>query len=262
MHNWIDSLSHNNQLRLLPPHHKLLFALVVLLMALVVPTPLQILIALWMSVWIVVYAGIPGGIYLQLLSVAMGFWVTSVPAFLIAGVNVSQRLLIQHDALFGLTLGSFYLYLSHDGFVQAALVFPRTIATVSCLYFVLFTTPFTELLQVLRRVGCPVILTELLLLMYRFVFILLSTAGELWVAQKSRNGYRSRERWIYSLSLLISQLFYKTMEHYRQFVLSTAARGFNGAFRVWCSQDYRPSKRYSVEAIGGCVVLIVLSFLW
>ena len=70
----------------------------------------------------------------------------------------------------------------------------------------------------MRRLGCPVILTELLPLMYRFIFILISTATDLWIAQQSRNGYRTRQQWIYSLSLLIRQLFQKTMEHYQQFV--------------------------------------------
>jgi cobalt/nickel transport system permease protein len=125
----------------------------------------------------------------------------------------------------------------------------------------LFTTPFTELLQVLRRLGCPVILTELLLLMYRFIFILISTATDLWIAQQSRNGYRTQRRWIYSLSLLIRQLFQKTMEHYQQFVLSTAARGFNGEFRVWSSRRDRASLRYAAEASFGCLVLVIANFL-
>jgi cobalt/nickel transport system permease protein len=260
MHLWIDNLSHNNRLRQLPPEHKLGFALVVLAIALVTHPPVQIAIALWMSVWIVIYARIPVGVYGRMLGLAVGFWVTSTPALLISGVLVETRSLVQTDVFCGLTIGSYYLYLSHQGAIQAVLIFTRTIATVSCLYFVLFTTPFTELLQVLRRVGCPTVLTELLLLMYRFIFILLSTASELWIAQQSRNGYRSRQRWFHSLSLLISQLFHKTMEHYRQFVLSTAARGFKGEFRVWSSQRYRPSKRYAIEASIGCIALIILSF--
>ncbi len=260
MHLWLDRLSHNNRLRYLPPEHKLGFALVVLAIALIVRPPVQIAIALWMSVWIVGYARIPVNVYGQMLGLAIWFWVTSIPALIISGVAVSAQTSIQADALFGLTLGSYYLYLSHQGFVQAALIFTRTIATVSCLYFVLFTTPLTELLQVLRRLGCPVVLTELLLLMYRFIFILLSTASEIWIAQQSRNGYRTRQRWIYSLSLLTRQLFQKTMEHYRQFILSTAARGFNGEFRVWSSQCYCPSPRYALEASIGCVVLAILSF--
>lgn len=257
MHLWLDRLSHNNRLRQLPPEHKLGFALAGLGIALIAYPPVQGAIALWMSVWIVGYARIPMSIYGRMLSLAVGFWLTSIPALLISVVAVSARETIQTDALSGLTIGSYYLYLSNQGFIQAGLIFARTIATVSCLYFILFTTPFTELLQVLRRIGCPVILTELLLLMYRFIFILLSTARELWIAQQSRNGYRTRQRWIYSLSLLVSQLFNKTLEHYRQFVLSTAARGFNGEFRVWSSQHYRPSQRYAIEAIIGCVVLLI-----
>lgn len=81
---------------------------------------------------------------------------------------------------------------------------------------------------------------------------MLSTARELWIAQQSRNGYCTRQGWIFSLSLLIGQLLQKTLAHYRQFVLSTAARGFNGEFRVWSSQNYRPSQRYAIEAsLGG-----------
>ena len=257
MHLWLDNLSHNNRLRHLPPEYKLGFALVLLAIALIAHPPVQIVIALWMSFWVVGYARIPVKVYGQMLALASGFWITSIPALIISGVAVSEQTSIQADALSGLTIGSYYFYLSEQGFVQAGLIFFRTISTVSCLYFVLFTTPFTELLQVLRRLGCPVVLTELLLLMYRFIFILLSTARELWIAQQSRNGYCTRQRWIYSLSLLVSQLLQKTLAHYRQFVLSTAARGFNGEFRVWSSQNYQPNQRYAIEAGLGCLALTV-----
>lgn len=256
MHLWLDNLSHNNRLRRLPAIQKLGFALVLLALALISHPPVQIAIALWMSIWIVVYARIPVKIYGQMLGLAIGFWLTSIPALIIAGVAVAEQGSVQADALWGLTLGSYYLYLSDQGLIQTALIFFRTISTVSCLYFVLFTTPVTELLQVLRRLGCPVVLTELLLLMYRFIFILLSTAREIWISQQSRNGYCTRQRWIFSLSLLISQLLHKTLAYYRQFVLSTAARGFNGEFRVWSSQNYHLSQRYFMEASLGGLALI------
>lgn len=257
MHLWIDTFSYQNRLRSLPPQQKVLFAGTVLILALVVRPIVQVAIAIWMSIWIVKYAGIPNKIYARMLSVAIGFWLTSIPALLIAGVAISQRSQIQADVLSGLSIGSYYLYLSQQGVLQVGLIFTRTIATVSCLYFLLLTTPFTEILQVMRRVKCPEILTELLLLMYRFIFILLSTASELWTAQQSRNGYRTYQRWFYSLSLLVSQLFRKTMENYQQFVLSTAARGFNGTFRVWSPQRYQRSRRYTIEASFGCFLLLL-----
>lgn len=255
----LDILSHNNQLRQLSPRHKLWFALIVLMIALIARPIALCTIALWMSIWIVIYARIPCKIYLRLLSVAIAFWLTSIPAFVIAGIELSEQSKIQSDALSGLSIGSYYFYFSQHGLLQAGSIFTRTVSTVSCLYFLLLTTPFTDILQVMRQLKCPEILTELLLLMYRFIFILLSTANDLWVAQQSRNGYRTYRRWFYSLSLLVSQLFRKTMENYQQFVLSTASRGFNGTFGVWSPRRYRASRRYTIEASLGCFFLLVIS---
>ncbi len=135
----------------------------------------------------------------------------------------------------------------------------RALATSACLYFVMLTTPFIALLRVLKRIGLPLILQELLLLTYRFIFILLATASEIRTAQQSRNGYSSWKQSLHSLSLLITQLLYRSMHHYRQFALSTAARGFSGTFYVWSSQHYHVSRRYMLEAIAGCVVLVGLN---
>jgi cobalt/nickel transport system permease protein len=254
MNLWLDTLAHRNRLRRLPPGHKLLFAAIVLSIALIATPIVQIAIALWISVWIVIYAGIPWLIYLRLLGIAIGFWFASVPALIIGIAGQSNT-----DAMLEFSIGSTYFYLSQQGSLQAGFIFTRTLSTVSCLYFILLTTPFAEILQALRRMKCPAILTELMLLMYRFIFILLSTANELWIAQHSRNGYRSTRRWFYSLSLLISQLFRKTMENYQQFKLSTAARGFNGEFRVYSLQQYRPSLRYAIEASLGCLLLLLIN---
>lgn len=257
---WFDVLSQDNSLRKLPPQHKMLFAFIGVVISLISPPVLQIAIALWMSIWIVIYAQIPVNIYAKMVSLAIGFWLTSVPALLISIVAVKAQRSIQTDVLLGVNINDYYLYLSHQGLLQVGVIFTRTMATVSSIYFLLFTTPLTEILQVLRSLGCPVILTELLLLMYRFISILLATAGEIWIAQQSRNGYNNYKRWLYSLSLLITQLFHKTMENYQQLVLTTASRGFQGEFRVWSSQNYRPSPRYLIEAILGCLLLIILNF--
>lgn len=262
MHLYLDSLSYTNRLRSLPPEHKLLFALVVLAMALIAHPPVQLVITLWMSIWIVVYARIPASVYFGLVSLPLFFILTSLPALLINIVAIADLSSAQSDIVCGFPLGSYYFYFSQQGYTQAGQILMRTTATVSCVYFILFTVPFTELLQTLRKLGLPTILTELLLLMYRFVFILLSTASELWMVQHSRNGYLTWKRWMYSLSLLITQLFHKTMHHYQQFVLSTAARGFNGEFQVWSSRPYRTSKRYAIEACLGCVVLLGLNLIF
>ncbi|WP_017653488.1 cobalt ECF transporter T component CbiQ [Fortiea contorta] len=256
----IDTLAYTNRLRWLAPEQKLLLAIALLIIAAFTHPPIQILIAIWMSIWTVVYAGIPLKIYLQLVYVASLFWLTSLPALVINGVDSSHLNLVYHDSITGWKIGSYYLYLSRHGIDQGLTIFTRAIASLSCLYFVMLTIPFTDLLQTLRRVGVPVLLTDLLLLMYRFIFVLLNTATDLWIAQTSRGGYSTFSTGMKSLALLIGQLLQRTLENYRQVSLSLASRGFDGEFRVWHSHRHHRSQRYALEAIIGCVILILLAW--
>ncbi|MEI2581051.1 cobalt ECF transporter T component CbiQ [Scytonema sp. PRP1] len=257
----IDTLAYTNRLRWLAPEQKLLFATALLIITAFAHPQVQVLIFFWMSLWTVIYAGIPAKTYLKLVYVATLFWLTSLPALAINGIEVSHLDFVQHDSIIGLTFGHYYVYISHQGIEQGLTILTRAIASLSCLYFVMLTIPFSELLQTLRRIGIPVLLTELLLLMYRFIFVLLNTTAELWTAQQSRGGYRTFSTGMKSLALLIGQLLKRTIENYRQVSLSLAARGFSGELRVWHPHRYHQSKRHTIEAIVGCAVLIGLE-LW
>lgn len=252
----LDTLAYTNKLRGLPPEHKLIFAIVTLLISLIAHPPVQILIALWMGIWTVVYAKIPAGIYIKILAVASFFWLTSLPALIINGISVADIAQIQSDSWQGLNLGFYYIYVSRSGFYQALTIFTRAFASVSCLYFLMLTVPFTEVLQTLRRFKFPSLLIELLLLMYRFIFILWNTATDLSIAQKSRLGYRDFRIGIKSLALLVGQLLKRTLQKYSQFYLGLEARGMSGEFRVYAPRRYRASSRYILEAVIGCSILI------
>jgi cobalt/nickel transport system permease protein len=255
----IDTLAYTNRLQQLPPGQKLLFAIALLLITYFTFIPIQILIAVWVSIWIVVYAGIPISIYLRLLLIPVGFLITSLPTFVINSVALSDLPFVRVDIWQGFTLGNHLVYLSYQGMQQVNELGARTISSTACIYFVMLTIPFTEVLDILRRVGCPVLLIDLLMLMYRFIFVLLRTANEIWTAQRSRNGYQTRKLWIKSLGLLIGQLLRRTLENYRQVSLGLESRGFAGEFRVCHSRRYVSSKRYSFEALLGCVILVALT---
>ncbi len=264
MSHQIDSLAYTNRLRWLPPDQKVSFAIALLLLSLLAPPLVQGLISLWLVVWIVVYAGIPAMLYLRLLILPMGFWLTSLPAFVVSGIALNQQQAMQWDVWqgWGIGAGDVYWYISQTGLHQAGLLFARALASTSCMYFMLLTTPFTEVLQLLRALHCPPLLTELLLLMYRFIFSLMAIADELWIAQNSRCGYRTWQRGMQSLGILIGQLLQRTFENYRQVSLSLASRGFDGTLRVWQARPHKSSRRYTLEAVAGCTLLATLSLIW
>lgn len=259
MHHQIDALAHTNQLRSLPPEHKLGFAVALFILGYLAPAFVQLLIALWLFIWVVNYARIPAKIYLELLLLPTSFLLLSLPTLLVGISTVAALQNIETDVIWGMAIKPFYLYLSQQGIEQARTVFTRAIALTSCLYFILLTIPTFELIRILQRLGCPPLITELMALMYRFIFILADTASELLSAQQSRMGYSNWRTATRSLSILVGQLLQRTLNAYQQLSLGLAARNYTGDLHVWHSRRYKPSSRYAIEAIAGYLCLLLLT---
>lgn len=73
--------------------------------------------------------------------------------------------------------------------VRARLVMARALGAVSCLYFLSLSTTMPEILSVLRRAHVPSVMTELSVLIYRYLFVLLSAYQDMKDAATSRLGY-------------------------------------------------------------------------
>ncbi|NER82863.1 MAG: cobalt ECF transporter T component CbiQ [Leptolyngbya sp. SIO1D8] len=259
MHHQIDALAHTNQLRSLPPEHKVGFAIALFILGYLAPAYVQCLMVLWLFLWVVKYAQIPAKTYLKLLFLPISFLLLSLPAFLIGIGTTASLESFQADVLWGMAIAPIYLYLSQQGIEQASDVFMRAITLTSCLYFILLTVPPFEIIRILKRLGCPTLMTELMGLMYRFIFVLTDTASALLIAQQSRMGYGTWRMGMRSLSVLIGQLLQRTLNNYRQLSLGLVSRGYTGDLRVWHRRRYKVSRRYATEAIAGYLCLLSLS---
>lgn len=255
----LDAYAYANRLRMLPPAHKTAFAMGVLSIAFLAHAPVQVLIFGWMSIWIVVYAGIPLRFYARIIAVAFMFIVVSLPALLVEIADVQKGADI--DALVGLRAGSWYIFMSQSGLQQAGSLAARALAATSCLYFLMLTIPFSELLYVLRRLRMPVVILEVMLVMYRFIFVLLDTAVHIRIAQLSRGGHNGFWNTMRDMGRLFVQVFAGAMERQRKLAIGLTARGFTGEIRVYQSRVYTSSVRYTVEAVVGMIVLIGMEWL-
>jgi cobalt/nickel transport system permease protein len=262
MSHLIDRLAYTNRLRGLPPQHKLSFGLGLLVLSLLAPAAIQLIIGAWLF-WIVVgYAKIPAGLYLKLLALPLGFTLLSLPALMVNVASFAQLPNLQPDLWQNQSwqMGEWVFYISRAGVAQVMQILPRVWATTSCLFFMLLTVPFIEILQVLQQLRCPSLLLDLMQLMYRFIFTLLAIAEELWTAQNARCGYRTYRRSFASLSLLVGQLLQRTLINYRQVSLSMAVRGNVSELRVFLPSTHRASRRYNLEAFVGLTSLTISIF--
>lgn len=257
----IDSLSYQNRLRHLPPAHKLLFGSVLLLLALTSHPLVQLLVFLWMGVWVVGYARIPLKAHLLFLVLPLSFFAAGLPALLfdLAGDGAGGP---PQDAVAAWAVGSSHaIYIAPVSVHRALTLFTRILASLACFSFLLFTVPFSEMLHLFRRIGLPELLTDLLMIMYRFIFVLLDTSFQLWVAQRSRGGHRGFRALLRDAGMLASQLFVRAMRKYQSLAMGMAARGYGESLHVQSLCAYARSPRYEWESVLGCSALVLLECL-
>ncbi len=88
------------------------------------------------------------------------------------------------------------------------------------------TTPFTELLGVLRRIHAPPAFLTLIALMYRYVFVLIDEMQRMKRARLSRTFAMRRRRSWRSVSAILGQLFLRSTERAERIFAAMSARGW------------------------------------
>ena len=230
-----------------------MISMVACLTATTVITPL-IVLAL-MAGGIVLKAGIPARIFFRLMIVPLSFLLIGVLTIAFS-VSTNPAGFWLAQTMHGVTIGIHY-----PDLITAVHLFLRSLGAVSCLYFLALTTPITELITVLNKLRVPGIIAELMVLIYRFIFVFMETATTIRRAQLSRSGYVSMKTSFRSLSLLFSALLGKVFVKSQELYDSMAARGYSGEIKVLTKK--RPVNRRNYLIITGLEIpLILLNLLW
>jgi cobalt/nickel transport system permease protein len=88
------------------------------------------------------------------------------------------------------------------------------------------TTPFAELLLVLRRIHVPALLITTLALMYRYLFVLIDEADRMRRARASRTFEKPGIGSWKTLGTVIGQLFVRSTERAERIYAAMCARGW------------------------------------
>lgn len=251
----IDTLAYQNALRLVSPIWKFGLGLSLIILSIISHPIVQFVIFIWMMVWTLWYARIPWKPYFVLLGTSLFFYLVSMPALLF---EIEHTLQFSKDSIFSFHLFNWTFYVTEKGLILAFSIFFRSLASISCLFFILFTIPFLEILQVMKRLKMPQIMLELTLVMYRFIFLLVDTAYGMVVAQHARGGHVTFLGKLRDISLIVIHLFQRTMHRYRGVSHGLISRGFTEDIILPPIQKKSVSLRFKIESIIGCCLLIML----
>jgi cobalt/nickel transport system permease protein len=148
---------------------------------------------------------------------------------LVAGLSrIPWRFLVTRVLLlepFVLGVALLALFQPHGGRLFLFLV-ARSSLCLLALVLLSNTTPFVELLRVLKAAHTPALLVTTLSLMYRYLFVLVDEAQRMKRARASRTFAPRRARVWHATSTVVSQLFVRSSERAERIYSAMCARGW------------------------------------
>ena len=130
------------------------------------------------------------------------------------------------------------LSITAESINQGLFILCRTLAGISALLFIALTTPMTDLFVVMRQGRLPEVLVELVMIVYRTIFILLDQLIQRYHAQVMRLGYSTRRESIRSLATLCGAVFIASWNAGEDLVRAREMRCYDGKLVVL--GDVRP----------------------
>jgi cobalt/nickel transport system permease protein len=225
----IDGFAYTNRLRQVHPLEKAAFAFITMFLCLGFSLPvISCIVILLMAFATVGLARIPVIVYIKLMLLPFLFLLIGV---ITIAVSVSTQSL-EAGQLAGITISGITVGLTYNGLITAGGLFFKSLGAVSCLYFLSLTTPAVEMAAVMRKLKFPSLFIELTDLIYRFIFVMLATADEIYISQSSRWGYASLKNSIKSLGQLTAALFVKALHRSQTLFTALSSRGYTGQLNV------------------------------
>lgn len=219
----IDKIAHASGLRQLNQQLRVTLPLAGLLLFAIFGNGFIGLCLLILTSLITVTVGrVPAGLYLKSLL---------APAFFVFSAAVGILVVTTPDASGVIwQLGRWPIFVTQHTAQLTLETILRAYGSLSLVYLIAFHNTIWDLGQHMLSMKLPKTFVELFVLCYRFIFILLEEGYEMVHAQDLRLGYMRLDTAMQSLSLLISQLFIRTIMRARDMEDSLSMRLYTGDF--------------------------------
>lgn len=222
----IDKYAYNNKLADFNPLIKVIAVVIFLIITTAISNNyLNAFIFLGMVFLTTVVAGIPFKNYIKILIIPLSF-------LLISTITILLSISAKDVYIYSIKVGSKYIGITDESILMSVNTAIRVFASLSLTFFLSLTTSLNKLIIVFNKMKFPKVIIELLVLIYRFIFIFLEESINIHRAQEVRFGYNNFRNSLNSTSLLIKSLFIRVLLRYKDMVNSLDSKLYNGEFKV------------------------------
>lgn len=246
----LEDIAQKNGLREVNTYLKLVAGLGAILLCLLSTSYLPpLFIALLLTGAILILARVDAKTYAELFIVPLWFAIMSVAGIIL--ITGGQDVFWSWDIL-----PSFTLSITRESINQGMLVFCRVIGGMSAMIFIALTTPMTDIFIVVRQCRVPEVVIDLMMIIYRTIFILMDQVIQIYHAQLMRLGYSTWRESIHSFASLCGAAFIASWNAGEDLIRAMDARCYDGKFAL-----YGESRAVEVLPLVMVVVFLSLSSL-
>ncbi len=223
----IDDYAYKNKLSKVNPNMKFAIGMLLLILSLINPyNYISLLVIGIMSFVIVGIAKIELKDYIHFIKIPFVFLILSIIMILL---NFSKD---KESLLYSINIGSLYIGVSNESIISSTRLFFRALSCLTCIYFIMLTTPFNQLIFVFKKLHLPDIVLEISMLMYRFIFIFMEEVADIRKSQELRFGYINLKNAYNSFGLLVNMLFKRMMMRYDEMSIALDMKLYDGTFYI------------------------------
>ncbi|MCI1930882.1 MAG: cobalt ECF transporter T component CbiQ [Clostridia bacterium] len=249
-----DAIAYSSKLRKINPQTKTWFALCTLFLC-VFMHDIYVSIIVIAFMWSVIFYGckIRAHELFHLIAIPVLFLIMSMAAIIL---NISGT----PEKLLALPFFGKYITCSKESVYKGISTIITAFSAVSCMYFYALTTPLNDMIAVMQKLKISDVITELFMLIYRFIFMLLDIAEDIFTAQKCRLSEKNIKIYLKSTAILCSVLFIRAFK--RADILYTAmeSRGYDGRINT-LKKKFEKNFKITVFAVFFDLFLIAL-YIW
>lgn len=224
--NGLDRLSYQSRWFHVAPERKFLFWLLMMTLAFSLPPLGQGIMLAALAAFTCWLLRVSLWRWLRWMAIPIGFLLVGVVTILFSVTREPQYLLC------GVHLGSFWIGVTPQGLAAANGTLWRSLAALAATFWLVLNLTFPQLIVLLKRGRVPRLLTEQILLTWRFIFILLEEAAAIHRAQTLRFGYRTLPQGYRSLAMLVSLLFTRVLLRYKEMATTLDIKLYQGDFHL------------------------------
>jgi cobalt/nickel transport system permease protein len=147
-----------------------------------------------------------------------------------------------------------------DAAAQAGSLVGHAVAGSAAVLLLATTTPMSDLLPALRRLRVPAAVVEVASVVYRLLFVLLTSLTTIREAQTARMGYATVRGSYRSSGALAAAVLTRSWDRARRLQDGLAGRGLETGLRV-LPETLPASRRFEAATVVGLAALVAVSLV-